>query len=122
MKKMTITGNIGRDAEIRVNNRGEEFATFSVAVRVGTKDNPRTDWVDVVCGGKLSAIAKLFVKSGGKILVEGFPNATGWLKDGVIHTKIRINAQTIELLGRPTDDEETPAFEENTPDDADIPF
>ncbi len=44
MKKMTITGNIGRDAEIRVNNRGEEFATFSVAVRVGTKDNPRTNY------------------------------------------------------------------------------
>ncbi len=115
MKKLTITGHIGRDAEVRINNRGNEFATFSVAVGVGTKENPKTDWVDVVANGKLCAIAKHFVKKGSKVLVEGFPTAHGFIQDGVIHAKIRVIAGRIELLSKKLADNEDLAPWEETP-------
>lgn len=53
MKKLIITGNVGDDPIIRTNPSGAEFACFSVGVSVGVKENPKTDWVDVTCNGKL---------------------------------------------------------------------
>ena len=117
MKKITITGNIGRDAEVRANPQGDYFATFSVAVKVGTKDKPRTDWVDVVCNGSKVDFAKNYIKKGGKVLIEGFPSAHGYLQDGVVHAKIRISAQNIELLGRADNDEDTEAYDESPASD-----
>ena len=64
MKKIIITGNVGRDPEMRADQTGGQFASFSVGVSVGTKQNPKTDWVDVTCNGKLSDIARNFIKKG----------------------------------------------------------
>ena len=58
MKKIIITGNVGRDPEVRSDQSGAQFVTFSVGVSVGTKQNPKTDWVDISCGGKLVDVAK----------------------------------------------------------------
>ena len=52
MKKIIITGNVGRDPEMKISQNGEEFVTFSLGVSVGTKDKPKTDWVDISCNGK----------------------------------------------------------------------
>lgn len=122
MKKMTITGNVGRDAEVRVNTQtGNEFASFSVAVNVGTKDKPRTDWIEVVCNNKLAVVAKHHVKKGGKVLVEGFPTAYAYNQDGVLHAKIRIAAQHLELLGRKTEGEDESQAFSTAPVEDEIP-
>lgn len=122
MKKMTITGNIGRDAEVRVNTQtGNEFASFSVAVSVGTKDKPRTDWIEVVCNNKLAVVAKHYVKKGGKVLVEGFPTAYAFNQDGVLHARIRITAQHLELLGRKVEDDEENQTFSTAPVEEEIP-
>ena len=117
MKKITITGNVGRDPEVRANQNGEYFATFSVAVNVGTKDKPRTDWVDIVCNGKKVDFAKQYIKKGGKVLVEGFPSAYGYLQEGVVHAKLRISNPQIELLGKASHDEDSHTTEEIPADD-----
>ncbi len=110
MKKLIITGNVGKDAEVLVNQNGEYFAKFSVAVSVGTKQNPKTDWVDVICNGHLVELAKNFIKKGGKVMVEGFPRAHAYIKDGVAIPQLRVQAKIVELLGRPHDGNDEPVI------------
>ncbi len=106
MKKIIITGNVGRDPEMRAYQNGGEFASFSVGfsvgVSVGTKQNPKTDWVDVTCNGKLSDVVQNYIKKGSKILVEGFPSVNAYInKENKPVATLRIYASNIELLSRP---------------------
>jgi single-strand DNA-binding protein len=99
MKKIIITGHLGRDPEGRHSPSGEWFVTFTVAVNVGTKTNPRTDWVDVACNGKLAEIAQTYLKKGTKVLIEGFPAATAYVnKEGKPIATLRVTARTMEIL------------------------
>ncbi len=99
MKKILITGNVGRDPDVRVDQSGNNFATFSVAVSVGTK-KPKTDWVQVSCTGKLSEIARNYIKKGSKLLVEGFPTVNVYLdKQNKPTGTLVVYANNIEFLG-----------------------
>ena len=104
MKKIMITGHLGRDPEGRHAPNGEWFVTFTVAVNVGTKTNPRTDWVDVSCNGKLTEIAQKYLKKGTRILVEGFPSTSAYInKEGKAVSTLRIAAKMLEILSSKDD-------------------
>ena len=104
MKKIIITGNVGKDPELRADQSGNQFATFSVGVSVGTKQNPKTDWVEVSCNGKLADIARNYVKKGTKILVEGFPTANAYInRENKPVASLRVFANTVELLSKRDD-------------------
>ena len=99
MKKIIITGNLGRDPERRADPQGNAFATFSVGVAVGTKDKPKTDWVDVSCGGKLADVVCTYLKKGSKVLVSGFPSVNAYMnKENQAVGTLRIYADDIEFL------------------------
>lgn len=118
MKKLIITGRVGKDVEIKVNGTtGELFGTFSVAVSVGTKDQPKTDWIFV--NTERVDFAREFIKKGRKVLVEGFPSATGYVNDnGVVIASIRVKEKIIELLDKAeTNDPADEATTENHPTD-----
>ena len=106
MKKMIITGNVGKDPELRADQSGNQFATFSVGVSVGTKQAPKTDWVEISCNGKLADIAKTYVKKGSKLLVEGFPSASAYVnRENKPVASLRIFANTIEFLSKREDEQ-----------------
>lgn len=99
MKRLTITGNVGHDPELRLDHSGGQFATFSVAVPVGTKQNPKTDWVDVYCKGRLAEIAYTYAKKGTKVLVDGYPSVNAYInKDNIPVGTLRVSAHSFELL------------------------
>ena len=101
MKKLTITGNVGRTPDVRVDANGDSFATFSVAVSVGTKSAPKTDWIEVSCNGKLAEMAANYVAKGNKLLVEGFPVVTAYLDSNNEPVGVqRLYAHSIETLSR----------------------
>lgn len=105
MKKIIITGNVGKSPEPRVNQKQEVFVTFSLGISVGTKANPKTDWVEVICNGKLADIAGSFIKVGQKLLVEGFPSVNAYIdKNNNAIGTLKINANNIEFLS-PKNDE-----------------
>ena len=107
MKKIIITGNLGRDPEKRSDPSGNQFATFSVAVVVGTKQNPKTDWVDVSCGGKLADVVCTYLKKGSKVLVSGFPTVNAYInKENTAVGVLRIYADDIEFLSPKSDAEQ----------------
>ncbi len=100
MKKIFITGNVGKDPEIRSDGKGGEFVTFSLAVSVGTKQNPKTDWVGITCNGKTADTVKNYVKKGNKLLIEGFPSIHAYIaKDGTATGEMRVAMYTFEFIG-----------------------
>ena len=110
MKKLIITGHVGKEPEIRLDQSGNEFATFSLAVSVGTKQAPKVDWVDVSCNGKLAELTKNYVKKGSKLLIEGFPGVNAYAnKDNQIIGSLRVYANIIEFMSK-REDEELPDF------------
>ena len=104
MKKIIVTGNVGRDPEVRADQSGNQFVTFSLGVSVGTKQNPKTDWVDVSCNGKLAEVARNFVKKGSKLLVEGFPSVSAYInRENKAVGSLRINVNNFEFIGSKQD-------------------
>ncbi len=101
MKKMIITGNVGKDPEIRATQAGKEFASFSVGVSVGTKQNPKTDWVEVSCNDKLVDLCRSYIRKGSKLLIEGFPSVEAYISKQTSQPvgKLKISAHTIEFIG-----------------------
>lgn len=91
---------------MRADQSGNQFATFSVGVSVGTKQNPKTDWCDVTCNGKLADIARNYVKKGTKVLIEGYPTATAYInRDNEAVASLRIYANNVELLSKKEDEQ-----------------
>ncbi len=116
MKKIIITGNVSKGPDLRADQNGNHFAIFSVAVPVGTKANPRTDWVDVICNEKLADVARNYIKKGTKILVEGFPNAHAYInRENQPIAILRIYANIIELLSSRENDNDTDIADQNEP-------
>ncbi|MBP9742101.1 MAG: single-stranded DNA-binding protein [Burkholderiales bacterium] len=105
MKRLIITGNVGQDPELRLDNSGTQFTTFSVAVAVGTKQNPKTDWVDISCNGKLAEIAYTYAKKGTKVLIDGYPTVNAYInKDNIPIGTLKLYANSLELLKFPNGD------------------
>lgn len=101
-----MTGNVGRDPEVRADQSGNQFVTFSLAVAVGTKQNPRTDWIDVTCNGKLADVAKNYVKKGTKLLIEGFPSVHAYMtKENTPAATMRVSVNNFEFLSKRDDNE-----------------
>ena len=104
MKKILITGNLGKDPEKKSDGAGNQFVTFTVAVSVGNKEKPKTDWVDISCNGKLSELASAYLTKGAKVLVSGFPSVNAYVnKENKAVGVLRIYADNIEFLSAKVD-------------------
>ena len=106
MKKLFIIGNVGKDPESLLDKNNNQYTAFSVAVNSGTKENPRTDWIEVSCSFRLAEIAKLYVKKGMRIFVEGNPIFSAYMnKDNQPLHSVRIFANNIEFLSNKNDND-----------------
>ena len=99
MLKLICTGNVGKDPESRADQNGNVFVTFTIAVSGGTKQNPRTTWLEVSCNGKLAETVTSYVTKGMKLLVEGYPACNAYInKENKAVGTMRVYANTIEFL------------------------
>jgi len=110
MKKIFVTGNVGRDPESRYAPSGESFVTFSLAVTTGPKNNQKTDWLEISCNGKTAEVVQTYVRKGTKLLVEGTPSANAYInKEGKPVATLRVSANNIEFIGSKERSEEAGA-------------
>jgi single-strand DNA-binding protein len=115
MKKIIITGNLGKDPEKRADQSGNQFAVFTVAVSVGTKDKPKTDWVDVSCSGKLADVVCSYLKKGSKVLVTGFPSVNAYIsKENTAVGALRVYADDIEFLSTKSEGDQHEGYNSNS--------
>jgi len=111
MKKIIITGNVGKDPQYKSENT---YVSFSVAVSVGTAKDPKTDWVDVSCSGKLAEIVMSYVKKGSKLLIEGFPTVSAYInRDNKAIGALRVYANSIEILNKREDSNSTNDYQDD---------
>jgi len=138
--KIIITGNLGREPEMRYTPSGQAVTSFSVAVNETYTNNngekvKKTIWFRITTWGKQAEICNQYLKKGQQVLVEGRMNAdpaTGGPKiftrqDGTAGSSFEITAQTVRFLSSRGEGESGPVaaggmdMAELPPED-DIPF
>ena len=137
---IVITGNLGRDPEMRYTPSGQAVTNFSVAVNESfTNSNgeriQRTIWFRVSAWGKQAEICNQYLKKGRMVLVEGRmtadPNTGGprvWTgQDGSPRASFEVSAQTVRFLSSKGDSDSTVSGSQMDtgdmlPPEDDIPF
>lgn len=100
MQNIFITGNLTKDAELKVTSRQgvrSEFVTFNVACNRKVNDTDRTTFYDVTCA-KTGVFE--YLKKGQKVTVAGrfsVNQTTG--ENGKVFVHLNINATEVELSG-----------------------
>jgi single-strand DNA-binding protein len=124
-----LTGNLGRDPELRQHN-GDNILNFAIGVAIGTKDKPETMWVDCALWGKRATTLQQYMAKGQRLTVSGPIKLEEYkAKDGTPKTRLRLSVDQIDLPpkgdapARPQQTQQTqqPAGDMADMDD-DIPF
>lgn len=71
MNNITITGNVGRDPELKFSQSGMAVVKFSVADTSGKDDNKKTQWWNIVCFGDLGENVAASINKGTRVQVIG---------------------------------------------------
>lgn len=131
LNSISIIGNLGRDAEIRVGREsGIKKATMSVACteRYKAKDgnvSENTQWFNVVCYGKLAdTIERLSLKKGTCVYVGGKMSFRVYDKtDGTKSNIAELIANTLQILSPKAQAEAERVEQERSVESADdLPF
>jgi single-strand DNA-binding protein len=124
-----LTGNLGRDPELRQHN-GDNILNFAIGVATGTKDKPETMWVDCALWGKRATSLQPYMAKGQRVTVSGPIKLEEYkAKDGTPKTRLRLSVDQVDLPpkgdapARPQQTQQTqqPAGDMADMDD-DIPF
>lgn len=106
INRVTISGNLTRDPELRATQSGMQILRMGVAVNDRWHNQQTNQWEDrpnfvdcIVFGKRAEALAKILAK-GQKVAVNGKLRYTSWEKDGAKHSRIEVVAENIELMGR----------------------
>ena len=76
MIELTVTGNIGKDAELKkVGNN--YYAAFSLAITERVKGENKTTWIDVMKYDKEGKLTP-YLKKGVKLWLRGKPTTSGY--------------------------------------------
>lgn len=110
INKVILVGNVGKDPEIRAMSNGNDVATFNLATTDVWKDKTtgerkdKTEWHRIVIYSPgLVNIAKMYVKKGTKLYLEGSLQTRKWVgNDGIEKYTTEIVLQgfnaTLQLL------------------------
>ena len=95
-----ITGNVGRDPELRTTASGKTVCNFSVASSYKSKNgqNENCTWIDVVCFDDLGQDVAEKIMKGAKVMVSGrMELQTFEKKDGTVGHALRCYADDVGL-------------------------
>nr|DAL17983.1 MAG TPA_asm: Single strand binding protein [Caudoviricetes sp.] len=68
---ITISGNVGKDAIVRVTPNGKHIATFSLPAKSGFGDNEKTSWLQCKMFGAMAEKLSAAILKGAKVTVTG---------------------------------------------------
>lgn len=104
---IVVSGNVGKDCELRVTQNGKNIASFSVAVKQGYGEHERTSWLSCRMFGKMAEGLCDYIKKGNLVTVSGQYVSEEWEKDGVKRVQPTIIVSDIQLPPR-TDGQQQP--------------
>lgn len=71
MQSFTVTGALGRDAELKQTRDGQDILSFNVASTQGYGDEKRTNWWRCTLWGKRGTKIAQYLLKGVKVTVQG---------------------------------------------------
>lgn len=112
INRVTITGNLTRDPELRALPSGTSVCELGVAVNHRRKDNSTDQWVEepnyfnVVVFGAQGDNCAQYLSKGRPVAVDGRLRWSSWedKNGGGKRSKVEIVAQTVQFLGSRGDD------------------
>lgn len=106
INRISISGNLTRDPELRATPGGTAVMSFGVAVNDRRK-NPQTgDWedypnfVDCVMFGTRAEKLSAFLSKGAKVAIDGKLRYSSWEHEGQKRSKLEVIVDEIEFLSR----------------------
>ena len=95
----TVTGNVGKQPELKATSSGKAMASFSVASTFNPKNGePKTTWVDVVCFDEQAEQVAERVNKGDRVCVTGRLELEKFQrKDGTEGSALRMVADEVAL-------------------------
>lgn len=124
---VTVCGNLGADAEVRVTGGGKSVTKFRVAVSRTWKDGQGqkqedTLWLTCQDWGTRPEFIRNGLVKGASVVVTGTLREETWEKGGVKQYRMIVNVDGIEVFQR-ADRREQPAQNgQQTEDHGDLPF
>jgi single-strand DNA-binding protein len=128
---ITVTGNLGTDAEFRKTPNGTPVTSFNIANtprknKMGVWEDQETNWFRVFVWEEAAAGTAITFKKGDKIVVTGRLTVNRYeTKEGEARQSLEINADTVGLVPKkspePTNITEVKFGEDQVPSD-DFPW
>ena len=100
--RVILAGNLTRDPELRFTNDGVPVCDIGIAVNdPRSKKEDAVDFFDVSVWRELGETVANYKKKGDPVLVEGKLKYRTWeAEDGSKRSKVSINADQVQFLGR----------------------
>ena len=120
INRVTISGNLTRDPELKTTQSGKSVATFDLAHNSGYGDNQKAHFFKVNVWEKQAEICCERLQKGSEVVVEGRLEHRTWETDGAKRSVVEITAVPfgVHFVSRMKD---VPRTEPKETDD-DIPF
>ena len=99
MQSIFITGRLGKDAELRSTQNGDQVCSFNLAVDQGWGDRKTTNWFRVSYWGKRGAGIQPYLLKGTQLAVQGDLEIGEW--EGKPQFDVRAN--NVDLMGGRTE-------------------
>ena len=104
INRVTITGNLTRDPELRATTGGTQVLSFGVAVNDRRRNPQSGEWEDypnfVDCtmfGTRAEAVSR-YLSKGTKVAIEGKLRYSSWERDGQRRSKLEVIVDEIEFM------------------------
>ena len=100
MNLWVITGNLGKDAEVKYLPSGTPVCEFSVAVKSGYGDKEKTNWANcVIFGKKAEGGLPAYLKKGTQVAISGELELQEWDGANGKGSKLIVVVSEIDLIG-----------------------
>ena len=101
--RVILVGNLTRDPELRHIPSGTAVSEIGMAVNDRVKKDGQwvdeTTFVDVTLWGRTAEVACEYLNKGAPLLIEGRLKLDRWEKEGQKHSKLRVVADRMQMLG-----------------------
>lgn len=114
MAVICLTGNLGKDAEIKTTPTGKTIIKFSLAVKTGYKDNERLTWYNCDYWSDRTTIAD-YLKKGALIGITGEPSLREFSTDSGKRQSLDVRVRDVILLGSKQHSGDTSDAEDEAP-------
>ena len=106
INRVVLSGNLTRDAEIRMSQSGMAIVSFGVAVNDRRKNQQTGEWedyanfVDCAMFGTRAEKLQPYLEKGTKVAIEGKLRWSQWEHEGQKRSKLEVIVDEIELMSR----------------------